>query len=90
MNFKVSVVKNEKYNLKMFENELIKSFKEVDYQIEIMNVEERVLDIGLVKREIVDISLVVKGNVDYRIASASISMAADKLAIEIFSMKPSV
>ncbi|MGE7883668.1 hypothetical protein [Bacillus sp. NPDC094077] len=91
MKIKFAVVKDENFDLSLLETKLLKTFKEVDCEADIVKVENEIFENNNIQTHLVEITINVTGkNIGYRSVSASIFIVLESLSIQLFRINISI
>ncbi|AAP27286.1 MULTISPECIES: hypothetical protein [Bacillus] len=91
MKVKFAVIKDENFNCSLLETKLLKTFKEVDCEADIVKVEDGIFENNGIQTHLLEITIHVTGkNIGYRSVSASIFIVLESLSMELFRITISI
>ncbi|AFU14034.1 MULTISPECIES: hypothetical protein [Bacillus] len=91
MKIKFDVVKDENFDFSLLERKLLKTFKEVDCEADIVKVEDKIFEGNNIQTNLAEITINVTGkNIGYRSVSASIFIVLESLSLQLFRINISL
>ncbi|MBE5106181.1 hypothetical protein IGI01_13010 [Bacillus thuringiensis] len=91
MKIRFAVVNDENFDFSLLETKLLKTFKEVDCEADIVKVEDEIFENNNIQTHLVEITINVTGkNIGYRSVSASIFIVLESLSIQLFRINISI
>ncbi|MES1048806.1 hypothetical protein FOA24_04760 [Bacillus thuringiensis] len=91
MKVKFAVIKDESFDCSLLETKLLKTFKGVDCEADIVKVEDEIFENNDVQTHLSEITIHVTGkNIGYRSVSASIFIVLESLSIQLFRIHISI
>ncbi|EJR64994.1 hypothetical protein IIO_01634 [Bacillus cereus VD115] len=91
MKIKFAVIKDENFDFSLLERKLLKTFKEVDCEAEIVKVEDKIFEGNNIQTNLAEITINVTGkNIGYRSVSASIFIVLESLSLQLFRINISL
>ncbi|WP_257151942.1 hypothetical protein [Bacillus toyonensis] len=88
---KFDVVKDENFDFSLLERKLLKTFKEVDCEADIVKVEDKIFEGNYIQTNLAEITINVTGkNIGYRSVSASIFIVLESLSLQLFRINISL
>ncbi|PGA95468.1 hypothetical protein [Bacillus toyonensis] len=91
MKIKFAVIKDENFDFSLLETKLLKTFKEVDFEVVIVKVEDEIFENNDIQKHLSKITINVTGkNIGYRSVSASIFIVLESLSLQLFRINISL
>ncbi|PGB08360.1 hypothetical protein [Bacillus toyonensis] len=91
MKIKFAVIKDENFDFSLLETKLLKTFKEVDFEADIVKVEDKIFEGNNIQTNLAEIAINVTGkNIGYRSVSASIFIVLESLSLQLFQINISL
>ncbi|PFY33036.1 hypothetical protein COL48_10195 [Bacillus toyonensis] len=91
MKIKFAVIKDENFDFSLLEIKLLKTFKEVDFEADIVKVEDKIFEGNNIQTNLAEITINVTGkNIGYRSVSASIFIVLESLSLQLFQINISL
>ncbi|MBJ7929283.1 MULTISPECIES: hypothetical protein [Bacillus cereus group] len=91
MKIKFAVIKDENFDFSLLETKLLKTFKEVDCEADIVKVEDKIFEGNNIQTNLAEITINVTGkNIGYRSVSASIFIVLESLSLQLFQINISL
>ncbi|AHA06687.1 MULTISPECIES: hypothetical protein [Bacillus] len=91
MKIKFAVIKDENFDFSLLETKLLKTFKEVDFEADIVKVEDKIFEGNNIQTNLAEITINVTGkNIGYRSVSASIFIVLESLSLQLFQINISL
>ncbi|PGC69525.1 hypothetical protein [Bacillus toyonensis] len=88
---KFAVIKDENFDFSLLETKLLKTFKEVDFEADIVKVEDKIFEGNNIQTNLAEITINVTGkNIGYRSVSASIFIVLESLSLQLFQINISL
>ncbi|HDR7499987.1 TPA: hypothetical protein QCX42_004467 [Bacillus toyonensis] len=84
-------MKDENFDFSLLETKLLKTFKEVDFEADIVKVEDKIFEGNNIQTNLAEITINVTGkNIGYRSVSASIFIVLESLSLQLFQINISL
>ncbi|MCU4767964.1 hypothetical protein OCF65_18685 [Bacillus toyonensis] len=91
MKIKFAVIKDENFDFSLLETKLLKTFKEVDFEADIVKAEDKIFEGNNIQTNLAEITINVTGkNIGYRSVSASIFIVLESLSLQLFQINISL